>query len=278
MTPDSPRATRTLALPVFFAVAFAVSWLGTVPMVWASYAGAAAVPAPLRALQLLMLLGPGLVALAFAWREGGRAGAVALLRTLLRWRVAPAWYAAALLGPAVLYASGIAVARFAGAPKAVFPPLDALLAAFAGSFGAYLVLNTEELAWRGYAWPRLAARFGPLRAALLLGAVWAVFHLPLFLLKGGHPAGYPPALFGVLLLAFGVLFALAYEGSGGSVLIAHLLHQSLNAWGDALPVYPRATDSLVPIAVVTVLSLALAATGARWLGWRWGAVPDRAVA
>jgi membrane protease YdiL (CAAX protease family) len=42
----------------------------------------------------------------------------------------------------------------------------------------------EEPGWRGFALPRLEAQFGPLPAALLLGTIWAAWHLPLFLYPG----------------------------------------------------------------------------------------------
>lgn len=268
-SPGESRADGPSRLVAFFVAAFAVSWAGTVPMIWGSYAGPKAVPGPVKLLQLLMLLGPGLVALAFAWRDGGRAAVRELLGRLLRWRVSPGWYVFVLGLPLLLFAAALVAAHAFGVEKAVIPPLGRVLPAAAGSFAVYLVLNTEELAWRGYAWPKMASRFGPLRAALLLGAVWALFHLPLFLVKGGHPAGYPPALFGLMLLAFGVLFAIVYEGSGGSILLAHLLHQSMNAWGDALPVYPRAVGSTLPIGLVTAGAAVVALLGAWRLGWRW---------
>ena len=42
----------------------------------------------------------------------------------------------------------------------------------------------EEIGWRGYALPRLAARFGFARGSILLGLIWACWHLPLFFIPG----------------------------------------------------------------------------------------------
>jgi len=42
----------------------------------------------------------------------------------------------------------------------------------------------EEPGWRGYAPPKLQCMVGPFRATILLGLVWALWHLPLFLVKG----------------------------------------------------------------------------------------------
>jgi membrane protease YdiL (CAAX protease family) len=256
------------SLVAFFIAAAVVSGVGFSPVVVASWRGAAAVPAWMRPLQLLMLFGPGLLACTWAWREGRWPAVRALLARVLRWRVAPRWYAAVLLGPPLVYVASVLLARAAGTSVAL-PAVDAAFAAFAPSFLLYLLLNTEELAWRGYAWPRLRDRFGALRGSLLLGVLWGLLHFPLFLMKGGHPGGFPPALFLAMTTAFSVLFALAFEGSGGSVLIAHLLHQSLNAWGDALPIYPRAAGSVVPVAALVALSVAIAAWGAWRARWRW---------
>jgi membrane protease YdiL (CAAX protease family) len=190
--------------------------------------------------------------------------------------VAPAWYAAVLLGPALLNLLGRAVAGAVGAAPGPLPATDRVLAAFATSFAGYLLLNTEELAWRGYAWPRLRDRLGALRGSVLLGVLWGVLHAPLFLMRGGHPGGWPPALFIAMTVAWSVLFALVYEGTGGSVLVAHLLHQALNAWGDAIPTYPRVAGGATPAVLVTLLAAGLAVAGARRAGWRWDGGPPRA--
>jgi membrane protease YdiL (CAAX protease family) len=44
----------------------------------------------------------------------------------------------------------------------------------------------EETGWRGFALPRLLDRTGPLPASLLLGVMWAVWHLPLFWTVGNQ--------------------------------------------------------------------------------------------
>ena len=49
----------------------------------------------------------------------------------------------------------------------------------------------EELGWRGFLLPRLAARQGPLRASLVVGLLWGLWHLPAFWLPGTGKVGSP---------------------------------------------------------------------------------------
>lgn len=245
-------------LSVFFLVLFAVSWLGILPVVLASWFDAAAIPTPLKVLQVLMILGPGLVALGALWREGGRPALVQLLRGFLRWRVDWRWYAAVLLGPALIFGVSLWISYAGSLTQRAFYPLNITVQVFVSTFITYLLLNTEELAWRGYALPRLQAQWGPLRASLILWGLGMLFHAPLFWLQGGHPAGYPFLVWALLFLGLSLIFTWVFNGTGGSILLVHLLHQAINAWVEAIPLYPVVTHSLAPIGIAIGLVLVVA--------------------
>lgn len=247
-----------LHLATVIVAIFALSWIGTIPQVMASWVGAKAVPGYVRLLQLF-ILAPGLVALWAAWINGGRAGFRQLLGRLLRWRAAWWIYAGVLLGPPAVAVVSILISNALGYTVLTLPAPAKALAAFAPVFLVYLLLNTEELAWRGYVLPRMQARWSPLVAALVLGVIWTLFHTPYFLMKGGHPGGYTPLLFTLSLLPFSVLLTRTFNATAGSVLLPHLLHQSINSWAEALPFLPRFAGSAAPVAISVVILLALAA-------------------
>jgi hypothetical protein len=187
---SAPSRERLGLTPVIIAI-FVLSWIGTIPQLMASWNGAQSVPGYIKLLQIL-ILAPGLVALAAAWINGGWPGCKQLLGRLLRWRARWTIYAAVLLGPLAVVVVSIVISNSLGYTKIELPaPADAL-AAFVPLFLVYLVLNTEELAWRGYVLPRMQLRWSPLVAALVLGVVWASFHAPYFFMKGGHPGGITP--------------------------------------------------------------------------------------
>jgi hypothetical protein len=94
----------------------------------------------------------------------------------------------------------------------------------------------EEVGWRGYALPRLAARFGLARASLLLGAIWAFWHLPQFLHRRRR---YLPSVVRragrLQVVAMSVAFAWLYARTGGSLLLVMLLHAAINNTKDVVP-------------------------------------------
>lgn len=252
-SPESVQTTdRTerISLPGFFVILF-LSWIGAIPMVLASRG--VRLPGPLNGLQLLMLFGPAMAACFVSWRNAGLAGVRKLLSGLLKARNHPALYAAVLAGPAVVFAIALLLSNAAGLTSIAFPSAAKFLSSFGMTLGVYFLLNTEELAWRGYALPRFQARMGVLPATLVLSVLWILFHLPLFWMKDGHPAGYPFWLFSLMILGISLPFTALYNSTGGSILMVHLLHQSFNASVEALPIFPAATHSLAPISISVAL-------------------------
>ena len=86
----------------------------------------------------------------------------------------------------------------------------------------------EEIGWRGYALPRLQARRSALSASLIIGPIWALWHLPLWLTgaPGRTPILY--AAFVVSAFALSVLLTWVYNSTGGSLLLVVLLHATIN--------------------------------------------------
>jgi membrane protease YdiL (CAAX protease family) len=212
-----------------------------------------------------MLFGQALVAIFVTWWNDGGAGVRKLLGGLLTWRVGFRWYVFIFLAPAILYVLALQSSTwFGGRVVPLQSPLD-LLITFAISFAAYVFLNTEEVAWRGYALPRLLVRTSPWRASLILGVIWWLFHVPLFLHKGGHPAGYSLPLYLVFSIGLTVIFTWLTLHTRGSLLLAHLFHQTINGWVDAIPFYPRATGSQGSF----LLEIGILGAAAIVIGWQW---------
>jgi membrane protease YdiL (CAAX protease family) len=172
---------------------------------------------------------------------GGGPATAALLRRLGRWRVGLRWYALALLLPlGVTAAAAATVALGAPAPAEgdflgrlpLLVPIFAfnLLFPLSGALG-------EEPGWRGVALPRLLAGRSPLAATLVLGALVAGWHAPLFLtgLYGQVPLRV------LFIVTTTVLYTLLFTGSGGSVLLAMLFHAAWNVAPEfALPAFAGA--------------------------------------
>ena len=216
---------------VFFLLAFALMWV--------CFFTVALLPIPAGTLrgQFLLLLGafaPSLAALFVTARAGGSAGVSALLRPVAQWHVAARWYVFAAsftaivkLTVAVIHRmSAGAWPRFGTDPWYVIPFAIALSTPF--QFG-------EEVGWRGYALPRLAARFGLARASVVLGVIWGCWHLPQFFIRGADTYQQSFWLFVLGVTALSVILAWLWQRTGGSLLLTMLLHASWNNSKDIVP-------------------------------------------
>jgi hypothetical protein len=123
----------------------------------------------------------------------------------------------------------------------------------------------EELGWRGYALPRLAARFGLGGASVLLGVLWACWHLPLFLLMPeADTFGQSFPLYLLQVTALSVAMAWLFARTRGSLLPVMLMHAAVNNTKDIVPsAETGATDpwalSRSLVAWITAALLALCA-------------------
>ena len=86
----------------------------------------------------------------------------------------------------------------------------------------------EELAWRGFALPRLLTRYNALVASVVLGVIWALWHLPLLWTDGNGMFDQPVWLLLLDVTAKSVLFTWVFLHTRGSVLIAMLFHGATN--------------------------------------------------
>ncbi len=122
----------------------------------------------------------------------------------------------------------------------------------------------EEIGWRGYALPRLSARVGLAPASVILGVIWASWHLPLFLVPAADTFGQSFPLYLLQVTALSVAVAWLYWRTGGSLLLVMLLHAAVNNTKDIVPsAVPGATNpfALSPslVAWITVALLWVAA-------------------
>jgi membrane protease YdiL (CAAX protease family) len=211
----------------FFGLAFLFTWGLQAPGVLAHLGFISGEPTRFLPLAGLGIFGPMLAALVVTRREGGTRSE--LLGPLLRWRVHPGWYLVALL-PAALLALVLFLLNLAGrhGPIAYVPTLGGLV------FGIVISIS-EEIGWRGFALPRLEERFGGFAASGLLGTLWCLWHVPMFL-----GLDVPLTLLPVMLLYFvgaSLLLTWIYDGTGGSLLLASVAHLAahLNNSHRALP-------------------------------------------
>src|SRR5437879_12254569 len=93
----------------------------------------------------------------------------------------------------------------------------------------------EEIGWRGYALPRLAARFGLARASLLLGLIWACWHLPQFFIPEADTYRQSFLVYVLQVTALSVAMAWLYARTNGSLLLVMLLRSAVTNAKDIVP-------------------------------------------
>ncbi len=185
---------------------------------------------------------------------GGRAAIADLARRVLPHRGTRRYLAVALATPLLLAAAAAGGAALLGAPAQIGVILDLPSAARYLVYGVGLFLLTEEAVWRGTLLPRLQARLTPLAANLVLGGIWAVWHLPLLAVPGAGDEGLPVLPFLVLVAGTGLLIAALTNAARGSVLVAATFHAAFDAAYSYLGVIGSGHTSLWTAAGITTVA------------------------
>jgi membrane protease YdiL (CAAX protease family) len=200
----------------------------------------------------LMTFCPLLAALVLLHTEKNGEAARGLLRRILDYRriEAKAWYA-----PVILLMPGVVVLAY-GLKSLPFPSLQAPIPGVPLLFLGFLVAAAgEEVGWTGYAIHRMQFRLGALQASVLLGLVWAAWHVIPFV-----QAGRPPAWIAwqcLCLIASRVLITWIYNNTGKSLFAAILFHAFINVASVlfpemGLPYDPRLTSLIAAGAAAAV--------------------------
>jgi uncharacterized protein len=199
----------------FFVLAYALSWWGVILYTIN------------HDLPPVASFGPFLAALVVLAITHGKAGVLGLLKRMVRWRVGPAWYAAALGLPVAITLCAMLLNVLLGAQA----PSAAELGGWSGLLPTFFILLLipgfggawEEPGWRGYALPQLQTGRSALFASLILGVLIAGWHLPLMVVGQVHYSDI------VTIMGAVVVFNWVFNNANGSVLLIMLMHATNNA-------------------------------------------------
>ncbi|MEJ2513569.1 MAG: type II CAAX endopeptidase family protein, partial [Anaerolineales bacterium] len=197
-------------------------------------------------LVILAVYSPGFAGIFLVWWQYKLKGLGSFFQRLTLWRAPLIWWAFLVLGiPAIVY-TGAAIKGTINDPfsfsslSQVLPAL--LLALFLGPI--------EEFGWRGFALPLMQRKLSPFWAGLILGGIWALWHIPSFLIGGMPQTAWAAGPYFLGIVAISVIMTPFFNAAKGSLLISVLYHfQMMNPiWPDAQP-----WDNLIYILVAVVI-------------------------
>lgn len=243
-----PSAISTKTIRPFLAITFGLTWgLAALFILFTDpFTAIFGEVGPSNPLVILAVYSPGLAGVFLVWWHHGLKGLGSFFRRLLLWRAPTTWWLFLILGiPAVVY-TGATIKGTISDPfpfsswSQVLPTL--VLALFLGPI--------EEFGWRGLALPLLQRRFAPFWAGLILGVLWAVWHIPSVLMSGMPQSTWSVGPYFLGIVAISIILTPFFNAARGSLLVAVLYHfQMMN------PIFPDAQpwDNLLWIAVAAIV-------------------------
>ncbi len=228
---------------IFFLLTFAYSWILWMPSILAGLgvefafdiATYTAVVVPIGAFAPL-LAAITLIARQHGWKEVWQ-----FIRQAFDFRAKPVYFVLALLVPIIIHAIAHYLAPLLGLEVAntLLPedlPVSPVVLAIP-YFLAMLLIGggQEEFGWRGYAQKPLQDRMGVIPASLLIGIIWGLWHLPLWVMPGEPHSTYPYIAFLLMTTSISVVYAWIFNASGQKLIIVMFFHAMSNTAAPLLP-------------------------------------------
>ena len=181
------------------------------------------------------------------------------LRTYRKPRGSFGYYFLAFILVPVVWLLGNVLSRTLGmvVPFSRYPVVNVKLLGMVILFFLYNFIYgglSEEPGWRGFALPRLQAKFSPLVSSLILGVLWAVWHAPAKF--GGIEATSlsDTLVEWVLIVLVTIIFTWLFNRTEGSILVTALIHPAMNTTGNFLT---ASIGALILLLVFTIFVIVL---------------------
>lgn len=233
------RYLESYPLTSFFVMAYLFSWVVLIPFILSQWG----IFPKTKAFDIFFVanafVGPMLAAYIMFRTLEGKGSWKKIRKSIISTKVGLKWYLFTLIViPAVMFLGMVIL-------NGGIPTFHGLTFKF---FVTYLIFFVaifflggplpEEIGWRGFALPRLQSKFGPLKATLLLSALWTFWHLPHFLTvaQRGGPGSDLSILyihlpiFILLCLPISIILTWVYNCHRGNLFIVMLVHASINTF------------------------------------------------
>lgn len=239
----------------FFLLTFVIAWVIWIPL---------GIFLPDQILfTLLGAWAPTFSALILIGLAEGKNGIRLFLKKLLHWRVGLKWYLIVLFSVAgIAYISNsIGLLFDMPTPELTLPvgvPKEAILGAIPFIFLINIFVGgplAEDIGWRGYILPKLREKTSAFNASIIIGVIWAIWHLPYFIFPQWHSAvgNTPFFLFMLLTTAWSVLFAWVYINTE-SILMPVLFHAAINTTLGTLGILGNVLENNKPLMIHTIFT------------------------
>lgn len=184
---------------------------------------------------------PLLVALALVIKQKGWRGGWDFFRQAFDLKVKPVYLIAAFVIPLIIHILSHYLAPLLGFPVAdtLFPEnlgIPPIIIAIPYFFLMLIIGGgQEEFGWRGYAQVPLQARMGVIPASLLIGLVWGMWHLPLWVMPGDGHSTYPFIAFLIMTTSISIVYGWLYNASHQKLATVIIFHAMSNTAAPLLP-------------------------------------------
>jgi membrane protease YdiL (CAAX protease family) len=252
----------TLQLCQFFIFTFLFSWLLWLPNVLLTYDLITAnntIQSFNNVLIWLAGTGPSLVAIILITRQEGKAKLKDIFIRVVKLKLGYWYLPIFLFLPFVLVLAHIInVLLF----NATFPKTGPLSEPWwiPVLFIVFFIMQfAEELGWRGYALDRLQTKMNATLASIVLGSIWAIWQIPMFISSGFGQYKYnlPFLQFVITLVLISIVITWLQNNCKGSLFPAFILHAQVNLSGDVLPLIEKNTEVQGDYAVWIIANILL---------------------